>query len=85
MSKDKEGWIPILVYFVYVSMLTPAPAKILKYLTDQNRPYSAGLFLKSPCLYFTALFLQVDILNNLHKEFGKTVSEILLLLGTHIM
>lgn len=32
-----------------------APAKILKYLTDQNRPYSA-----------------VDILNNLHKEFGKT-------------
>ncbi|XP_065896703.1 homologous-pairing protein 2 homolog [Dysidea avara] len=32
-----------------------APAKILKYLTEQNRPYSA-----------------VDILNNLHKEFGKT-------------
>ena len=32
-----------------------APAKILKYMLDQNRPYSA-----------------IDILTNLHKEFGKT-------------
>lgn len=87
--------------------LSAAPAKVLKYMLDTNRPYSASesSWIFGNCVWeemdyeprvfwmnheprnfamnkinplpiWLHFYFTVDITNNLHKEFGKTVSAI---------
>ena len=64
-------------------MIFSAPGKVLQYMLDQNRPYSAGvaaiLLVTEFDVTYRALLVYIcvgDIFNNLHKEFGKTVSKL---------